>query len=463
MRTVLTKALLATLVFSALAVPGNVMAGGPPMLGAMPQVVLEAVDKNGAPAEGIMVTVVSVTEGKTVLQQKTDKSGRVHFASTLPASVIKTAPGAVKDAVYEVYYVSPEGELQYTTMSVPHMKDLARAKAADRQELERGRVKYVQAHMNGKPASPELTDSTVTTFTTEPDPLSSSDPEYMPINDPNFVIISDPVTTVNDGSSETSADGTVAPNDPEPTTTVTDSGSTVTPSSIGCTYLSYEQKYCVREEKWYTKATRIGEAHVGNGESVDFNLTSSAKVSFEIGYKVGSGSWGANGSVSLSSDTATGVDYTFTGTCTTVSGYYRCNLGRRIYANYEYRYQKRDWYWNGVYSTTTYEVLPTRLVGSTTYYTWFYSSRDGKSVSSVKGNSYGAYFQIANGVSTSRRYTAEEKFTLTATIPTPVGDWSPALTTQYVNSHSIKWYTSSSRVFYHYDWDRSGQNWYSTY
>lgn len=354
---------------------------------------LEALDKDGRPAQNVVVTVRALTGGSgIVFQGMTDKQGRVNFTSKAPAEMLKAAPWDVADMVYEVYFVTP-GEVRSTTFSVPHLKRPEAVSPKDKETIERGREKQLQVRVQA--------DATT-------------------------------LSEVN----------------------ATEAMGTVTPSQLGCVMIGLGWEACVTEEQAYTKETEIARVFSDDGEQVEVTFATGSKVKIESGLKSGSGSWSVDGSVALSTSTTTSVAYSFTNSVG--------KMGRAIHANYEYLYQKKEINYQYKYQYTEHTVTPIRLVGSSTYYYWFNDSRNGKTVSDVQNNVYGGWFSVNSNASTTKSYTKENEYSLAASVPTPVGTFSPKVTTAYSTAHTIKWSTNSSNTYYHYDWDRSGGMWYVT-
>lgn len=378
---------------------------GQELLADRPEVTLEAMDKSGTPVEGAWITILSLTDGgEIVFQGQADPTGRVHFASSLPATANIRRVNVI-DAVYEAYFVAPTGEIQVRTFSVPHVKELAKTSVKDRESLERGRIKTVTATLN-------VAEKMLPSQQTQP------------------------------------------PNDAE-----------VGIMALGCTYLGYDSKVCVEDEQTSSQLTLIAKINVGNQERVDFTLTQSANVSLQSGFKSAEGSpWGIDISYTQSADTSTGIDYSFTGTCVYVGGY-TCNPGRNVFAYYSFLYQKKAYYYKDGFLRREWTVKPMGLFGSTSYYEWYNDSRNGKPVTDVIGGMYGAKFEIFNDPfagSTTRSYTTEKTFAAAFTVPTPVGSFTGGLTTAYKSAHTIKWSTTSSTHFWHYDYSTSNGDLYVT-
>lgn len=377
------------------------------LLSDSPSITIEAIDQNGNIAVGTTVYITALTGGKSeiVLKEVIGESGKIQFKSIIPYEILQQAPGDVADMVYEILLISPDGEVKKEIISVQHPKNIQTLSVNDRMVLESDSLKEVKIQFTG-----DTLDKVVPPQTNNDNKLANS-------------------------------------------------------SSDNC-YYNGSATLCIVEEQYYTRPTKIGTVNVASGERVDFNLTSSAKVKLDIGYKSSpTSTWSVNGNVSLTSDVSTGVDYIVDGQCRIFWGTLECNLNRDLYANYEFRYTKTDWYNDlGYYMFTTYEVVPTRLIGSTNQETWNYLSQNGQSVADVTNNRYGAYFVITSRASTTKSYSAEQTFSIGFDVPTPVGTFSAKSETSYRTSHTIKWSTtSSSLTFYHYDWDNTGKMYYVTY
>jgi hypothetical protein len=127
----------------------------------------------------------------------------------------------------------------------------------------------------------------------------------------------------------------------------------------------------------------------------------------------------------------------------------------------------RDVYYGNDYDYSDYEVTPIQIGGSSSKATWWQNSNNYKPLSSVKTGTYGAAFEIYNTQSgeatTTKTYTTDKTYSGAFSVGTPVGTFTGGVTTQYVNSHSIKWSaTVPTKVFWHYDNNTSGQYWYVT-
>jgi hypothetical protein len=232
----------------------------------------------------------------------------------------------------------------------------------------------------------------------------------------------------------------------EPPVTSVHRDNTVTSS---CTGLSWNTKVCTSEQMWFTRDTKIAEVNVSAGETVHFHLTPSAKITLTTGFKQGSNDWSNNGSISLTLD-STSVDYIFGGNCYVYGSAYNCNLTRHIYAKVQFYYERKDYYFKNQFVKSEYSVTPVRFVGSSAYHTYTTNSINGKPLEDVKNNLYGGYFVIFSERSTTKAYRAENTYHYAFDVPTPVGTYYGEATTQYMNSHSIKWSTSEpNKIFYH--------------
>ena len=211
---------------------------------------------------------------------------------------------------------------------------------------------------------------------------------------------------------------------------------------------------CISDEKYYTQPAKVGEVHVGNGESAKVTFTSSAKVKLDSGLKT-SGNWSINGQVSLSTGNSTSVDYSINGTC--------CNAQYDLFANYYYRYQAADYRYNGQVTRTEYTVVPQRLVGgAATPVVMKNNYKDGMSVSDVKAGKYGAWFAVSSSANTKHNWTKENSFGLGFSIPTPVGTFNGGTTTSYASSHEVYYSSKSGAQFIHYDYDGTDKLYYVT-
>lgn len=374
-------------------------------LNSSPELTFESLDSNGDILEGTMVTVINISEGenaRVVFQEKTDKHGKVKFKSIISQDNLNRSPGDIADAVYEVYFVSPEGEISKELFSVPHVKSSSKISNKELVKLEKERVKEVKMKFRGDSPKKDKLD---TNTSNEAQPISIS--------------------------------------------------------ALGCVDLGYTGSYCVNDERYYTADTKIGEVNLSYGETVAFNLTSSSRVAISSGIK-GADGWTKDSSVTLTSDTATSTDYTIPGNCLVSGSTSQCNLTRSVYAKYYYRYQQKDFYYQGSLVRKEYTVTPIQLNGSSTKAVWSTTTNNGKPVSGVIANNYGAYFVISSGSSTTKSYSKEFAFTAAASIPTPVGTFGAGLNTSYKDAHSVKWSTSTSSKYYHYDLGTYNAKWYVT-
>lgn len=374
-----------------------------------PEVILQSLDITGKSQPGVGVAIRDLSDTKTVVYRGvTDEFGQLKFKSNVSNDFINKSTRNVVDAVYEAYFISPDGDLVRTVFSVPHVKDRSKLDQKELKLLEKNRDKNVVVKQ-AKTANQILAQDIETTS---------------------------PAST----------------------------------SASNCEILVDGYEKCLVESHTYSVPTKVASINVASGEKVDFNLTSSAKVNLQAGYKKDSNPFSYSGSVSLSTDTSTSVDYSFGGSCMYYGSSYSCNLARNVYAQYTFLYENYQMMRYGTLQWTEVDVTPTGLAGGSPQADYSYSDNNGRSASSVINNSYGANFAVYNNSSagsssTTKSYTTEKTYSGAFSVATPVGTFSGGVTTAYKNSHSIKWYVPSvsSTTFYHYDYGTSGQDWYVTY
>lgn len=227
-----------------------------------------------------------------------------------------------------------------------------------------------------------------------------------------------------------------------------------------CEWMGNNVYLCLVDQRFYNEDTLITDVHSDLGENIDITLTSSARVKIDVGYKNKfMNTWGVDGRVTLSADVkSTSVDYPLTNNM----GRY----GRHVYATYKYLYERREWRYHnqGTYQVfdEEHKVIPISLVGPSTLTIWFTDSRNGKPVSDVRDGLYGDRFPIFKEGHATISYSSEQGFSVAAIIPTPVGSFSPSLTTAFGTAQKIKWHTTTDNIYWHYDLDRSGKMWYVT-
>lgn len=377
-----------------------------------PEVILESLNELGNPEPGTYVTVKDMSDAKKVVfQGRTDENGTVKFTSVASDEFLKKSIGNVADIVYEVFFVVPGGEVTRKVLSVPHIKDPSKVDSFDQKVLEKTRDKKVSVK----------------------------------------------ATKAKDISNKQALSS-------ESTSNIQPLGTVGT-----CDILMDGYKRCTTAAQDYSVSTKVGSVNVGSGEQVDFNLTSSAKISLAAGYKLDSNPFSPSGSVSLSADTSTSVDYSFGGTCAYFGSTLYCDTARNVYAMYQYHYEQTKLYRYDVLQRTEETVTPIGLVGGSTEYSYTQDSNNARPVSSVIANSYGPYFSVYNkstgSSSTTKSYKSERTYGLAFTVNTPVGAFQGSATTQYANSHTIKWYVPSvsTTTFYHYDYSTNGGSYYVTH
>ncbi|MUT67098.1 hypothetical protein [Paenibacillus sp. NEAU-GSW1] len=375
-----------------------------PDLSDEPEVVVESLDKNGKPVENTDVVVKSLSDDSgIVFTGKTDKKGQIRFKSKVSAEQIASAPGNAADAVYEIWFSSPDNELSREVVAVPHIKDRGKAEPNTLKELEKSRKKLVKTIFKGEKKAPPKKEKQTA------------------------------------GQVQTLA--------------------------LVCEPLVGMYKACNKTDTTTSHETKIGSFNVSSNETVAFSMTSSAKVTINIGYKKNSDPWTYNGAVSLSSDTSTTVDYSVPGTCMYIGSSMQCNLTRDVYAWYKYRYQKYDVYYGNTYEWTENSVTPIELNGSSVKENWYSNGNNGKPYADVTASKYGAPFVIGNkgtSASTQKSYTSERSFTAGVSVSTPIGTFNSDVVTAYKSAHSIKWTAGAGYTFAHYDMDNTGRNWYVT-
>lgn len=116
------------------------------------EVILEALDENGNLLEGAEVAVISLSNDtlEPVFQGITNNTGKLKFRSTAPSNSFDSTTSKVKDAVYEVFFVSPTGELVRSLFSVPHVVDPAGISEEDLSIIENTRQKKVSVKFKGE-------------------------------------------------------------------------------------------------------------------------------------------------------------------------------------------------------------------------------------------------------------------------------------------------------------------------
>ncbi|MBA2942451.1 hypothetical protein HZF08_29685 [Paenibacillus sp. CGMCC 1.16610] len=373
-----------------------------------PEITIEVLDKNEAHVNSADVLIFSLTEdnNKVVFNGKTDKDGKYILKSTLSDEEKAKQKSPIAVAAYEVYALSPEGEMSHQVFSVPHLKNSSQLTRDDRIALERDRVKTISTKFKGQ--KPQLKKN------------------------------GDEVSTLAVGDCVPFGGG---------------NGYTV----------------CTTYQNDAQQPTKIISVNLGSNESASVSMASSASVKIDSGFKQGSGSWTVSGNTTLSTDTGTAIDYTVNGQCIYNNGTY-CDAGVDLYANYMYRSIKRDIKYFGSYQWSDYSSTALYLIGPSSTYNWYTSSLNGISPSSVTGGSYGAYFSIYNDGSVSatatKSYSAERTLGGAFSVPTPGGTFTGGVTTSYKNSHSIKWSVPNvipGLKYYHYDNNFTGTNWYVTH
>ncbi|WP_270166864.1 hypothetical protein [Paenibacillus sp. SYP-B4298] len=374
-------------------------------------ITIEAVNKDGEPTTGFLtLRVLHEEKSSVIFNGELNENGAYTYDSIIPEGI--SAPGEVVDVVYEAIVTSQNGEVAVEHFVVSH----------DRVDKKNFEIKSKN------------------TFE-----ILNSNPQII------TMIVSERDTT-NDVSQITAT-----PSQSNINVGITSWGPNCTGDPVG-------NYHCVDSEVYYTKPTKIGTVNVANGETVNFSLSSSARVSIQRGVKLSPASnWSANGSVTLTADTGTTVDYSISGQCRIFWGSSECNLQRDLYANYQYRYSKISFYNQFGYLFTEYYVVPIALVGPSPVQgnEWSYNSTNGYTLASAK--SQPQWFTVYQGASNTKSYGSERTFSGGVEVSTPVGSFVGSITTAYKNAHTIKWSTSlTNTTFYHYSLDSSGSMFYVT-
>ncbi|MFS1518546.1 hypothetical protein V1503_19095 [Bacillus sp. SCS-151] len=370
------------------------------------EVYIEAYDKDGKIAEGTEVSIFSLSEdgSERVFNDFIGKNGKLKFNSSISSSKLEDAPGNVADAVYEVYFSSPDNELKREVFSVSHIKDKELAKqekALDK--LNKDRKKVISTKFSGDKKIKE-----------------------------------------NNSASMKSVEGIS------------------TLASLSCEPLVAEYKKCNYTFENSTEDTKVGEVNIGTDMNVSFSMTSAAKVNIYGGYSIDNDPWSQGGSVSLTSDVSTGIDYSIDGTCKYIGSTLYCDLTYDLYARYKYLYESYDLYFANDFQYTRRDVTPVTFVGSTTTENWASNGRNGKNWQDVKNSQYGASFSVSDVKSTTKSYSSETTYSGGFGVSTPIGTFSGKVTTSYVDKHSIKYQANSGHIYWVYDYDWTENNWYVT-
>lgn len=398
-------------------------------------VLIQVKKSDGSSSSSADIVLIDLTgSSEVVYRGETDARGDIYITNTelKRASKLNAQP----DIVYEAFILSDEGTLTRTVFSLPNPNY---------------KTKEVVLKENNAQKSSSIN---------------------------KIVLIEDEaIKEETEEATEEKVEGIA-----ELSKTIEDNGSfetnelsaqNVSASSTGCFTLVESYIKCPIASNTIGADTKIAAINVGSGESVAFNLTSSAKVSLQAGSKRDTSAFSVAGSVTLSADSSTSVDYNFGGSCGYFGSSFSCNLTRNVYAKYSYLYEKFEIKRYGVVQWTETTVTPIKLEGSSSTYEYTYNSNNGRAVSTLlaNANTYGVPFEVFHKAApigdgrTTKTYSSEKTFTGGIAVPTPAGTFSGNVTTAYKNSHSITWFISSvsATTYYHYDYKTNGQEYYVTY
>lgn len=370
------------------------------------EVVLEAKDPLDSPMKNARVVVRSLTDNKTVFEGETDAEGKIRFVSRL-ASL--NSDKDVEDSVYRAYLVAPTGELVTTAFAVPHLTKESKLSAAERQLLNIGSTHHVKVAFPGEEAP------------------------YMNPQSPK--------------SSKEEAVGTASMDWYDP---------------YDCFRVGWNDYVCERDFRTYQRTTRLGKYAVSDGLTATVTVRSTARTTISLGYKSPNNTWTANGSVTLtngSTDT-----WTLTGQCVTANGTYTCHPSRTTWGHVRYEYREFERYVNDQLYDHWYEVTPVRYIGGANVTEWLYEVRNGRSPSAVRNGDYGDAYEVWNEYSRELTYSTDFNFSIGATVPTPVGTFSPSAAGHHTDSNSLRYSTNrSGRTYVIYDFHTDWGSWYTSY
>lgn len=215
-------------------------------------------------------------------------------------------------------------------------------------------------------------------------------------------------------------------------------------------------RVCLLSRTLQTRPAEVVRVHLVKNETATVTIERESTQTLESGYNSG-GKWSVSGTLTFQIAGRRETIHPLTGT----------DMGNGasvhiVTRNYEVAIE----HWSieapfGDARAEWYEVYAVRHLGPGSTGLG-YDSRNGKPWLDVINQVYGAHITLDPGVSRRTTNTSTTTFSSGITVTTPVGTFSGKVTNSFKSTDTILLSNPTNKPIYHYDWDRTGNQWYAT-